>query len=289
MNRFYIIAVWMSMLFFVVSAQVPSGRDASAYSLCVPGKSALHFWDDICFADTAECSRMKLEHRFEQFLTLLSDEPIEVVDSAFTLLLRSAMIDASSMGAVYELAEFYLNGWDSPMRNEDFFISFLKAVLAEPALSDSYADRSRYLLAVAQKNRPGSIAADFVFEQADGTTNSLHQWVKQTTLLVLYSADCGHCAEVLTKLKQHDELAAAVEQGAMNVLAVCIDDNRELWRSQTGTLPKQWGVGYDGGSIMDADSYELSDLPAIYVLDSDCRVRIKELCNLDELGAIIGH
>ena len=35
---------------------------------------------------------------------------------------------------------------------------------------------------------------------------------------------------------------------------------------------------------MDAESYELSDLPAIYLLDADCRVRIKELHDLSALN-----
>ena len=49
-------------------------------------------------------------------------------------------------------------------------------------------------------------------------------------------------------------------------------------------MHKQWSVGVDGGKIMDNESYELSDLPAIYLLDADCRVRIKELHDLSALN-----
>ena len=49
-------------------------------------------------------------------------------------------------------------------------------------------------------------------------------------------------------------------------------------------MPEQWTVGFDGGKIMDNESYELSDLPAIYLLDADCRVSIKELHDLSALN-----
>ena len=244
-----------------------------------------HFWDNMCFADTA-LSRNKawMEQNFVNFLSVMPHAPVEAVDTAFAGLLRRAAVDEGATAVVYDLAEQYLSEWQSPMHNDDFFISFLKAAIAEPAVAALYGDRSRYLLEVVQKNRPGSIAADFGFVQADGSEHTLHKWLKQPTLLVLYSADCDHCRATIGQLRQHAALAAAVEQGKMSVLAVCIDDDMALWRSQSGSMPKQWTVGFDGGKIMDAESYELSDLPAIYLLDADCRVRLKEVHDLSALA-----
>ncbi|MGN0213901.1 MAG: DUF5106 domain-containing protein [Muribaculaceae bacterium] len=282
----------------VMPCVIASGQDVQLpempHTQCAPSERATccieHFWDNMCFADTTlshNCAFM--EQNLKAFFAEMERAPVEAADSAFAQLLRRVSVDERALSVVYDVVEQCLNEWDSPLRNEDLFISFLKAALAEPATAVNYGDRTRYLLEVAMKNRPGSVAADFTFEQADDTKHSLHEWVKSPTLLVLYSADCDHCHEVLTQLQQHEALAYAVERGTMSVLAVCIDDNRDLWRSQLGVMPRQWTVGYDGGRIMDAESYELSALPAIYVLEADCRIRIKELRNLEELNSLLGQ
>ena len=291
MHKFYIyiILVFLALMPRVSASGQELRLPVVPDTLCAPHERAAyvveHFWDNMCFADTAlSHNREWMEQNFVNFLSVIPHAPAEAVDSAFANLLRHAGTNEGAIAVVYELAEQYLNEWQSPMYNQDFFISFLSAATTEPSLSALYGDRSRYLLEVAQKNRPGNIATDFAFVQADGSEHTLHQWLKRPTLLVLYSADCDHCRKVIEQLKQHAALAAAVEQGTVNVLAVCIDDDMALWRSQLATMPKQWTVGFDGGKIMDNESYELSDLPAIYLLDADCRVRIKELHDLSALN-----
>ena len=291
MHKFYIyiILVFLALMPRVSASGQELRLPVVPDTLCAPHERAAyvveHFWDNMCFADTAlSHNREWMEQNFVNFLSVMPHAPVEAVDTAFAGLLRCAAVDEGATAVVYDLAEQYLSEWQSPMHNDDFFISFLKAAIAEPAVCALYGDRSRYLLEVAQKNRPGNIATDFAFVQADGSEHTLHQWLKRPTLLVLYSADCDHCRKVIEQLKQHAALAAAVEQGTVNVLAVCIDDDMALWRSQLATMPKQWTVGFDGGKIMDNESYELSDLPAIYLLDADCRVRIKELHDLSALN-----
>ena len=62
-----------------------------------------HFWDNMCFADTALCrNKAWMEQNFVNFLSVMPHAPAEAVDTAFAGLLRRAAVDEGATAVVSE-------------------------------------------------------------------------------------------------------------------------------------------------------------------------------------------
>ena len=72
-----------------------------------------------------------------------------------------------------ELADKYLYDPNSPMRNEEFYIPVLEALIASPALDETAKIRPQARLELAQKNRLGTKALNFTYTLDSGAKGTL--------------------------------------------------------------------------------------------------------------------
>ncbi len=145
---------------------------------------------------------------------------------------------------------------------------FLTAAL--PRLEDeTERDVAQWKLeSVCQINAEGSAAPDFTFDLLDGPTGvtlSQFRTEGERLLLLFYDPDCGHCAEVIDRLKELP----------VKVLAVCVDSTPERWAETAPSLPEAWVKAFDRSNLPETEIYLLRALPDVYLLDAQGRVELK--------------
>lgn len=151
---------------------------------------------------------------------------------------------------------------------EGIMALYLRAAL--PRLKDeTERDVAQWKLeAVCELNAEGTEAADFSFDLLNGPEGMTLKTFRpegERLCLLFYDPDCGHCSEVIARLR---ELPVAV-------LAVCVDSTPERWVETSPELPEAWAKAFDRSDIAENEIYMLRSLPGIYLLDSEGRVELK--------------
>lgn len=164
----------------------------------------------------------------------------------------------------------------SPFRNEERYISFLNEFLSDESLPGNLRMRAKERLRIASLNRPGSTAADFEFIDRNLRQGSLHTTTGERIMLIFYDPECPHCNDILSELAASVNLNEAIATGQMTVIAIYAEGKRDLWDSTKSDMPDNWQVGYDLTGILDRGLYDLPAMPVIYLLDSTCRVLLKD-------------
>lgn len=193
-------------------------------------------------------------------------------------ILDKVSYDQDQFREICEAAERHFGNIDSPLHNDSFLIPFLKEAIASPHFSDDEKIRLDFLLGLAMKNRPGTKAADFMFETAEGEQKSLYSLSSANqTILVFYDPDCNHCMETFDSLREM-QLPSHVA-----VVAIDAEEDRLMWEAAKNALPKEWVNGYSLSPIYDEDIYVIQTSPTIYLLDHDKTVLLKDT-NLAEIS-----
>ena len=154
---------------------------------------------------------------------------------------------------------------------------------AQEAQDEAQEAREKYLREIAAKNKPGSTAADFLFELRDGSQTTLHEFSTQANspiLLIFYDPDCHHCLEVMQAIKDSSLSTQC------RILAIDAEDDRDLWDASAQSLPENWSVGFALDPIQDDDTYVFLDSPTLYLLSPDKTVILKDT-SLPEIESTI--
>lgn len=247
----------------------------------VPERAAYvlaHFWDGMDFRDTLRSrNRAFMEQHFADFLSLFPHADTAALAPAVHRLMVRAESDRTAYGLLAEMAEKYLYEWASPMVNEEYFILFLEELVRTPMGSQAEKARAVSLLEVAKKNRRGSVAADFTYLSGDGKKHTLHGTACRRLLMVFYDPDCAHCWEVLAEIAADAVLDEEFRTGRLTLLAVDAEGDRSAWTLTRDRLPDEWLVGFDAdGAIHSRALYVMPSMPALYLLDGDKRVLLKD-------------
>lgn len=236
-----------------------------------------HFWDEMDFTDTIlSRNGVFMEQNLVNFFSLFPHARQETLSSHIGRLLKRATADSIAFDLVNDIAELYLDNPNSPMRNEEYYILFLEESLRLPDLSEYARIRPAYQLEMARKNRIGTIAADFSYIRRDGSRRTLHKTRGRYTLLMFYDPACSLCSETLNELRDNPALGKLIVDKKLTVLAVYTEDNRELWDKTKDSMPDEWIVAIDDSRVVERELYSLPAMPAIYLLDRDKTVLLKD-------------
>lgn len=238
---------------------------------------ARHFWDAMDFRDSLRGRDPDfLEQHFVDFLSLFPHADTSALAPAVDTLMRRAGQDAAAFRLVAELAEKYLYEAASPLRDEAYYDLFLEALSASPVLGTYEKLRYAAQSEVVRKNRPGMPAADFAFVDRCGVRQTLYGLPGDRLLVIFYDPECDHCLETMAALRRNPVIARQVRTGALAVLALFADGEESVWLRTPPALPQEWTDGLDATGIQEHGLYVLSELPALYLLDRDRRVLLKE-------------
>lgn len=252
-----------------------------------------HYWDNYDFADTTLIDRQEIsEQGFANFIDLLPRFDSIAAAKGIAIFGEKAFGDGAQRKVAdgFEtMVEHYLADPNSPMRNEELYISFLEAQVAAMDKNGSNATRPKARLATAMKNRPDTKATDFDFSTRQGQRSSLWATEAKQLLLVFYDPACDHCSEILKLLREDKAFCNRVASGELKVLAIYTEGNRQLWLNTCETMPQEWTVAIDESDIVAKNIYDLPAMPVFYLLDNDKKVVMKDPSLSDLLNALLNQ
>ena len=211
-----------------------------------------HYWQEFDFNDTTATGQATAEQGFVDYIDLL-----QLADSA--LKARNVRMFADSIARNEHrqqqfdaLIDHYLGTRESPVRNDVTYAHLLRVLPQTP--------QRAFLLSQITKNQPGTTAADLplgkapsscvVYTSEEEPAPRLYYVQSPLTLLVFYDPDCEHCQELMPQIR-----SMMGREYASQTCAVYINVEENAAARQ---------------------AYYLPDLPALYLLDSEKTVIIKD-------------
>lgn len=238
-----------------------------------------HYWDNINFADTNYVHHPEVtEQAWVDYIDLLKLVSPQVADAALKNTFSQATKEKKCYLYMMELADKYLYDPNSPMRNEEFYISVLDALLASPILNNTEKIRPQKRRELAQKNRIGTKAIDFTYTLESGKQGSLHRLNKPYIILFINNPGCHACAETIEALKNAPTINQKFAKKQVAILSLYPDIDLEEWRRHLSDFPKEWINGYDKGQVIEQKNlYDLKAIPTLYLLDKEKTVLLKDV------------
>ena len=258
----------------------------------IAGYMALHWWDGITDpsrsypCDSTMVSGVSvgdIEQKMANWTNVLGMVGLPVVEKAMSRLYDRAVAcekkdTASNVFEKFtELVDKYLYDPNSPLRNEDHYSFYAarlaKSSLIEPVMQEKYARQVR----MAALNRTGTPATDFRFADKRGRMHSLYGIKSELTLLFFSNPGCAACKEIIDVLNNDPVISMLIEDGAMAVLNIYIDEDLEAWRSYMPIYPEKWYNGFDPDLVIRGEElYNVRAIPSLYLLDKDKVVIMKD-------------
>ena len=163
------------------------------------------------------------------------------------------------------------------MRNEEFYIPVLEALIASPALDETAKIRPQARLELAQKNRLGTKALNFTYTLDSGVKGTLYQFPAEYTLLFINNPGCHACAEMIEGLKASPVINGFTAAKKLKVLSIYPDEELDEWKKHRNDFAKEWTNGYDKELVIkNKNLYDLRAIPTLYLLDKNKTVLLKD-------------
>lgn len=238
----------------------------------------VHYWDRFDFTDTmfvhkADSGRMF--RSFVEFVDIISDRPTD--PAPMQALMKRASASRPMLDYFAGMAEALFADPNSPHRNDEFYIPVLEARLAAPFYDEYERMAPEYDLQLAKQNRIGQRANDFRYTVASGRSATLYGLKADFVLLFINNPGCPMCREIRDGICASPMLSDLIARGALKVLALYPDEDLGEWHAYRKNMPASWINAYDKGSVIrETSSYDLSAIPALYLLDRDKRVLVKD-------------
>lgn len=251
-----------------------------------------HYWDRffsgaegfLCDSSTV-CGvpRDVLEGHFSTFAAIINNASADVgrkgMETLFSKAEAAQRADSLSnvLSAFSDLAEHYLYDPNSPFRNEDLYLPFVKGLSESPLTDPGQAGAYAFTARTCAMNAVGTPAADFVFKDASGRTRRLYDIKADYTLLFFSNPGCEACRSIIDELTGRPSIDILLSSGALAVVNVYIDGDLDAWREYQGSYPGEWYNGYDPTFTIRQDLlYHVRAIPSLYLLDAGKRVILKD-------------
>ena len=237
-----------------------------------------HYWDNVNFADTNYIHHPEVtEQAWADYCDLLNHVPLETAHEAMRKMIDRSNADKKVFAYFTDLADKYLYDPNSPMRNEEYYIPVLEAMIASPILDKTEKIRPQARLQLAQKNRIGTKALNFTYTLASGAQGNLHQLKADYILLFINNPGCHACTETIDALKNSPIINQLLAQKKLIVLSIYPDEELDEWKKHLNEFPKEWINGYDKKFIIkEQQLYDLKAIPTLYLLNKDKTVLLKD-------------
>lgn len=248
-----------------------------------------HYWDRFDFADTLfvrEADTMQMLRAYATYISLLSDRPTE--RAPMDSLMRRASGSKPMLEYFAMLADKVLADPNSPLRNDEFYIPVLETLVASPYLDEYEKIAPAYDLQMASQNRIAQPANDFRYTIASGASGTLYGLKAEYTLVFINNPGCTMCKQIREAITSSPMLSEMIERGRLKVLAIFPDEDLTEWKAYRDHIPAAWINGYDNGCVIRAkEFYDLKAIPALYLLDRDKRVLVKDATDVPYIEEVI--
>lgn len=248
-----------------------------------------HYWDRFNFSDTLFLTRVDSSQFFEayaRYVVLLGGRPTD--GAPMDSLMRRASTSRRMLDYFSKMAEVVLHDPNSPLRNDEFYIPVLEAQLRAPWYDEYERIAPQYDLQIARQNRLGQPANDFRYTLASGRSGTLYGLDAEYVLLFINNPGCAMCREIREAISSSPMLTEMIEHGRLQVLAIYPDEDLSEWRAYRDEMPASWINAYDKGCVIRNELlYDLHAIPALYLLDRNKRVLVKDSVDVAQIEEVI--
>ena len=240
-----------------------------------------HFWDRFEFADSAYVAAQDSSSIIGLFV-LYAMQLVDPADpSPLARLMKRAEASPHAFRYFLSIADEVLHNPNSPYRDDERYIPVLECAVASPLLDEAEKTAPRHDLLMARRNRIGHAANDFTFTDIHGRNATLYSVASRWTLLFFSNPGCPLCAEIARLLTESAAVTQALTEGRLTIVMLYPDDDVEAWRGHAPEIPAAWIYARDADSeIRRRQLYDLKAIPALYLLDAEKRVRVKDASEL---------
>ena len=95
------------------------------------------------------------------------------------------------------------------------------------------------------------------------------------TILVFFDPDCGACRQAIFGLKHSSLVNQLIDEQVLQVMTVHVGYEERLWRDMLGDMPETWVKTTTTVEMLDGKCYDLSSMPALYLLDADRKIMMR--------------
>ncbi len=240
-----------------------------------------HYWDTFDFADTLFIARADTLHMLDAFASYVA---LGADSVAMAELVRRASVSRPMLDYFGMLAERVLHDPNSPLRDVERYIPVLRGKLASPWYDALERLGPETELRLALRNRVGEQAGDFRCTLASGATMRLYDLRADYTLLLLTDPECPMCRRTTEELLASPRLNELAERGTLRILTLYSGEDTAAWRRSLSHAPRGWLHACDAAcTVRDEGIYDLRALPALYLLDREKKVLVKDSADPAEI------
>lgn len=225
-----------------------------------------------------------VEQKFADWTAYLDAAGLEVAERSVSKVYADALAceraDTSSnvFETFAELFQKYFFDPNSPMRNEEIYLYFVRKYAQYEGLSPELKQKYEREVRICSMNRIGEKAADFRFSDRRGKMRNLYDIESEFTLLFFSNPGCDACMEIINVLRTNEFMSQMIEQKKLAVLNIYIDEDIESWFSYMPIYPEEWYNGFDPDFVLrNNDIYCIRAIPSLYLLDKDKNVMLKDV------------
>ncbi len=256
----------------------------------VPAYMREHYWDRFDFTDTLFIMQIDTVQMQRAFAAYAANFVDPAHPEPMAALMRRASTSKRMFSYFAMLAESVLADPNSPLRNDELYIPVLEEVVASPLWDQWEKIAPQSDLEMARQNRIGHKANDFRYTVASGATRRLYDLQADYVLLFINNPGCPMCKEIREAICASPMLSEAIERGTVKVLALYPDEDLGEWEAYREHIPASWINAYDRGCrIREEGSYNLAAIPALYLLDRDKRVLVKDATDVGYVEWVLDH
>lgn len=243
-----------------------------------------HFWDNLQMSeDTCPVDTDMYIKAFIAYTSLMDSRDSTCIMQMERFLHRisgnKAELDLVSM-----MAKNVLNDPNSPYRDDELYIPVLRARIESGLYDNATSTRDSYTLNIALQNRIGHKANDFRYRLADGSYGKLYDLKAPYTLVFINNPGCNMCRTVRESIMANGQLMKLISDRTVRVLAIYPDEDLDDWKEYYDDIPSDWLNGYDEGCLIrKTGSYKIDAIPALYLLDADKKVLVKDGTDVNEI------
>ena len=245
-----------------------------------------HYWDKFDFADTLWTTKADTMEMLQAYATYVSRLVGATNQEPIRKLMAKASVSKKMFDYFVMLSEKVLHDPNSPLRSDELYIAVLEAQLASPYYDKYEKMAPEYDLRVVSQNRIGQPANDFYYTTKSGRRSNLYSLKNDYVIVYINNPGCAMCREITEALKQSSLISELRHKGKLKILAIYPDENLDEWHKHLADMPSEWINGYDKGCHIERENlYNISAIPALYLLDKQKRVLIKDSTSVSEIEA----
>lgn len=243
-----------------------------------------HYWDKFDFADTLYTTKADTTEMMRAYASYLSNFVGATDQEPIRKLMQQASTSKKMFDYFVMLSERLLHDPNSPLRSDELYIAVLEAQLASPYYDKYERMAPEHDLRIASQNRIGQKANNFRYTVASGRTRDMYSLKNDFVIVYINNPGCAMCRDISEAMKQSQIIRALQRKGQLKILAIYPDEDLSEWRKHLNDMPAEWINGYDKGCHIERENlYNIGAIPALYLLDKNKIVLVKDSTNVAEL------